>query len=327
MEYTSKTLTDVTHVLQKLKGKVFHRIYFVACGGSSALMYPSTYLLDTQSQKVAGEYLNSNEFIYRSPKGLGPGAVVILCSQEGKTPETVKAAEFAAQRGAMVVNLAMSEGTPLQATSDLFVEYGYYETAPMIDTSYGAMYLLTAGLIDIAEGTHLFEGMKKNLLAIHPVVQKAKAEYAGRAMEFATACKDVQVLYSLASGCDYSQSYVFCNCYMMEMQWINAIPIHAGEFFHGPFEIIEKDSPVLLLMGRDETRFLEERARAFLQKFTNQLFVIDTMELDYGDVEKEFEGLMSVLVLNNICREYSKTIAKVRNHSLDIRRYMHLMEY
>ena len=36
---------------------------------------------------------------------------------------------------------------------------------------------------------------------------------------------------------------------------------------------------------------------------------------------------MSVLLLNNICREFSKNIAKVREHSLDIRRYMHLMEY
>lgn len=327
MEYASKHLEDVNNVLEKLKGKAFDRIYFVACGGSSALMYPSAYLVDAKSGKMAGEYLNSNEFIYRSPKGLGPNAVVILCSQEGQTPETVKAAEFAAQKGATVINLAMRRGTPLQATSDLFVEYGYYETANMIDTSYGVMYLLTAGIIDIAEGTRLFEGMKRNLLAIHPVVQKAKADYAGKAMEFATGCKDAQVLYSLASGCDYSQAYVFCNCYMMEMQWINAIPLHAGEFFHGPFEIIEKESPVVLLMGRDETRFLEERALAFLRKFTDRLFVIDTKEIDYGGVDQEFEGYMSVLVLNNICREYSKTIAKVRDHSLDIRRYMHLMEY
>ena len=36
---------------------------------------------------------------------------------------------------------------------------------------------------------------------------------------------------------------------------------------------------------------------------------------------------MAVLVLNNICRLYSKAIAGVRGHSLDLRRYMHLMDY
>ncbi len=327
MEHGTKTFADIQKVLQALQGKTFDRFYFIACGGSSALMYPSAYMVDIKSRKMAAEALNSNEFIYRCPKGLDEKAVVILCSQEGKTPETVAAAKFAAEKGATVITIAMREGTPLQATSSLFVEYGYYETADMIDTSYGVMYLLTAGIIDLVDGTHLFDGMVESLLKLNPVVQKAKVDCQPQALAFGQACKDARVLYSLASGCDYSQSYVFCNCYMMEMQWINAIPIHAGEFFHGPFEIIEKDSPVIMLMGQDETRFLEERALKFLKKFTDRLFVIDTRDYNLDDIADEYKGFMSVLLLNNICREFSKNIAKVREHSLDIRRYMHLMEY
>ena len=30
---------------------------------------------------------------------------------------------------------------------------------------------------------------------------------------------------------------------MMEMQWINSGSFHSGEFFHGPFEIVDKDVP------------------------------------------------------------------------------------
>lgn len=327
MEQTNYSYEGVKRALEGLGERRFDRVFFIACGGSSALMYPSAYLVDTRSKTLAAEYLNSNEFIYRAPARLDERAVVVLCSQEGKTPETVEAARFAASKGAAVITIAMRQGTPLEAAGDGFVLYGYYETCPMVDTSYGVMYMLTAGLIDRQEGTELLEGMAKNLRALEPVVQRAKEAWQPRAMEFAEGCKDAKVLYSLASGCNYSQAYVFCNCYMMEMQWINAIPIHAGEFFHGPFEIIEKGSPVVLLMGRDETRFLEERALAFCKKFTEKLFVIDAKQIDFGAVEPEYEGFMAVLALNNICRLYSKAIAEVRRHSLDLRRYMHLMEY
>lgn len=327
MEQSNYSYEGVKRALEGLGDRTFDRVFFIACGGSSALMYPSAYLVDTRSKTLAAEYLNSNEFIYRAPARLDERAVVILCSQEGKTPETVEAARFAAAKGAAVLTIAMREGTPLQAAGSGFVLYGHYETCPMMDTSYGVMYMLTAGLIDRQEGTALLEGMARNLEALDPVVQKAKEDWQPQAMEFAQGCKDARVLYSLASGCDYSQAYVFCNCYMMEMQWLNAIPIHAGEFFHGPFEIIEEDSPVILLMGRDETRFLEERALAFCKKFTKKLFVIDAKQIDFGAVEPEYEGFMAVLALNNICRLYSKAIAGVRQHSLDIRRYMHLMEY
>jgi fructoselysine 6-phosphate deglycase len=169
--------------------------------------------------------------------------------------------------------------------------------------------------------------MVKNLSVATPVVKEALEHFRPLADEFAHACKDTKVLYSLASGPDFSQSYVFCNCYMMEMQWINAIPIHAGEFFHGPFEIIEQDRPVVLLMGQSNSRFLEERALTFCKRYTKKLFVIDTKEVNFKNIEEAYRGVIALLVLNNVCRLFSQTIAVVREHSLDIRRYMHLVEY
>lgn len=328
MDYPEvKVLENVKEVLKAIEDKKFKRMYVIACGGSSALMYPSQFLVDTKAKNLTCEYLNSNEFIYRNSPAVNEDTVVILCSQEGKTPETVAAAEYARKRGATVITIAMTDDTPLQKEGDLFVKYGYYETADPIDTSYGVMYLLTAGILEAQEGIRIFDSMVKNLEKLKPVVDKAKEQYKEAAEYYGKSCKEDRVLYSLASGCNYSQSYVFCNCYMMEMQWINAIPIHAGEFFHGPFEIIEKDSPVIMLMGLDQTRYLEERALTFLEKYTDRIFKIDMKDVDFMDVEEEFKGYLAALVINNICRMFSKAIAKEREHSLDIRRYMHIVEY
>lgn len=321
------TESQIRNVLGSLKDRKFDQLYFVACGGSSALMYPSKYLADRYSQKMNTDYYNANEFIYLAPAALGEDSLVITCSQEGKTPETVAAASFAKSKGATVIALTMKQGTPLEKAADYSVLYGHYNTAPAIETSYGAVYMLTAGIIEQREGIHLFEGMVNNLTAATPIIKTAIEQFRPLANEFAHACKDAKTIYSLSSGPDYSQSYVFCNTYMMEMQWINAIPIHAGEFFHGPFEIVEKDSPIVLLMGRSSSRFLEERALTFCQKYTENLFVIDVKEVDFQNIDEAYHGVVAVLVLNNVCRMFSQTIAVVRDHSLDIRRYMHLVEY
>lgn len=319
--------TQVKQVLASLAGKQFDQLYFVACGGSSALMYPGKYLVDSYSTKINSDYYNANEFIYLAPAALGEKSLVITCSQEGKTPETVAAAKFAKSKGATVIALAMRDGTPLEKEADLFVKYGDYKVCPVIDSSYGVVFMLTAGIIEQQDGVQIFDGMIANLNRANQVVQNGLEHFRPLAQKFADSCKDAKVLYSLASGPDYSQSYVFCNCYMMEMQWINAIPIHASEFFHGPFEIIEENSPVILLMGQSKSRFLEERALSFCKRYTQNLFTIDTKEVNFEDIEEEYRGVVAVLVLNNVCRMFSQTISVVREHSLDIRRYMHLVEY
>ena len=321
-------LDNVRQVLGQLKGKTFRRLFLVACGGSQALMMPSKIFADRVSKTLMPQHYNSNEFIALDPVTLNEDSVVILCSQEGKTPETVKAAAFAREKGASVITIAMVDDSLLEkAGGSLFVKYGYYETCDAIDTSYGVMYLLVAGLIDNQEGTNHFGMMSESLIKVNPVIQKAKKDWEETLTAYGEKNKDAKVIYSLAAGTNYSQSYVLCNCYLMEMQWINAIPIHAGEFFHGPFEIIEKGSPVILLMGCDSCRFLEERALEFCRKYTDNLLVIDASMCDLSGIDENYAGYMTTLILNNLCRLFCKKIAITRNHSLDIRRYMHIVEY
>ena len=195
-----KVLPGVKKVLEGIKGRTFQNIYFVACGGSSALMQPSQFLVDTMAEHLAAQSLNSNEFIYRNQPALGRKSVVILCSQEGKTPETVAAAAYAKKKGATVITIAMEENTPLEQEGEFYVRYGYYGTADAIDTSYGVMYLLTAGILDQQEGLAVFEKMTANLLKLTAVINKAKEQYRPQAEVFAKSCKDERVIYSLASG-------------------------------------------------------------------------------------------------------------------------------
>ena len=142
------------------------------------------------------------------------------------------------------------------------------------------------------------------------------------------AMKDAKVIYSLAAGSNYSQSYVMCNCYLMEMQWINAIPIHAGEFFHGPFEIVDKDVPFLLLMNDGSTRALDSRALDFLNRFQAKTTLIDAKDFGLGSViPATVKDYFNPMLITAVLRVYAEQLAILRNHPLTQRRYMWKLEY
>mgnify|MGYP002611927577 FL=1 len=148
------------------------------------------------------------------------------------------------------------------------------------------------------------------------------------AKAFAEAYKDSPVIYVMSSGATQKVAYSFSICLLMEMQWINSGSFHDGEFFHGPFEIVEKDVPFLLLMNDGRTRKMDSRALDFLNRFDAKTTVIDAK--DYGlsnFVPASVAEYFSPMVITGVLRVYAEQLAIVRDHPLTQRRYMWKLEY
>lgn len=97
----SQTAAQVNHKVQAflndLKGKTIDHVFFVACGVLQPLCIRASTCL-TEAKAISSDLYSSNEFIQRNPVQLGENSLVILCSQSGNTPETVKAAGFARKK-------------------------------------------------------------------------------------------------------------------------------------------------------------------------------------------------------------------------------------
>src|SRR3982750_3428205 len=116
-------LAEVQKVLEVFKEREIEHVFFVACGGSSSLMYASKYVLDRESETIDSDLYSSNEFVHRNPRKLGEKSLVILCSHFGKTPETVEAARFAREKGAITVSLTFDVESPLAQVSEYVIVY------------------------------------------------------------------------------------------------------------------------------------------------------------------------------------------------------------
>ena len=123
------------------------------------------------------------------------------------------------------------------------------------------------------------------------------------------------------------QTYSFALCKLEEMQWISAQPIHAGEYFHGPFEIVGERTPLLIFKGQDPSRALVDRAIDFSKRYNQNMLIIDTQDFSIKDLPDHLAPYFSPFLLTVILDNFALKIAKVRNHPLSTRRYMGKVDY
>lgn len=323
----------VVAALSALDTASIKHVFFIACGGSLSIMYPAKFLLD-QHATLPSDLFNAAEFTARAPKGLGRDSLVILCSMTGTTRETTAAAEFARSRGARTVGLTTEKGSPLARACDHTVGFeAPYTTGVPIDardSNYARLYQLVMGLVALTEGTDLSDALMSSLAALQPAIDRAHATFAPLFADFAPRFAKEEVIYTVASGASFGAAYSFAICVLMEMQWINSQAIHANEFFHGPFEVLDKDRAFILLKGCDSTRALEDRADTFLHRFgsAENILVLDALALDLSGIDPVFQGNLVPLIFFDTLWRFAYQVAELRQHvMLEGRRYMKKLTY
>ena len=64
--------------------------------------------------------------------------------------------------------------------------------------------------------------------------------------------------------------------------------ITSGEFFHGMFEIITKETPVTVFIGEDAQRPLSERVAKFLPRICENYTIIDTRDYELKGISEGY---------------------------------------
>jgi fructoselysine 6-phosphate deglycase len=320
---------DIKTALDAVVGRVIKHVYLVACGGSLSIMHPGKYFLDRHSDALASDVYNGDEFVCRDPRKLGKNSLVILCSQTGTTKETVRAARHAKAKGAATIGMTLDPKSPLAEAVDHVVAYqAPYTTGIPIDaadSNYGVLYMILAGVVRQVDGQDVVPSLLKSLNHLQPAIDKAHVRYAATFDTFAERFQDRSVIYTTASGANYGASYSFSICVLMEMLWINSQAIHADEFFHGPFEVVDRNASFICMIGLDETRRLEERARDFLFRYgdKNNVLVLDAADLDLSGIDDAFKGYLVPLIFFDTLWKFAyKLAARRETVMLDGRRYM-----
>lgn len=323
----------VVAALSALDTASIKHVFFIACGGSLSIMYPAKFLLD-QHSPLPSDVCNAAEFIARAPRSLDKNSLVILCSMTGTTKETTAAAEFARSKGASTIGLTVDPTSPLAKAVNHVVRFeAPYTTGVPIDakdSNYSRIYQIVVGLVALTGGEDLTKTLIDSLHALQPAIDRAHMAFAPTFEDYAPRFAKEDVIYTVASGASFGAAYSFAICVLMEMQWINSQAIHANEFFHGPFEVLDKDRSFILLKGLDRTRPLEDRADIFLHRFgsAENILVLDAENLDLSGIDRQFRGNVVPLIFFDTLWRFAYKIADLRKHEmLEGRRYMKKITY
>ena len=304
--------------------KEVNEVYFVACGGSQAVLMAGQYMFDKESS-IPSHVYTANEFVYDTRRN--ENSVVISCSHSGNTPETVEATKLARSKGALTICLSNLEGSPLWEAAEYPVHYDWGKEVSDSDKNKGILYGLLFSLLSVLAPDAKWDVCLKELEKLTDLSAQAKAQYDAQAKAWAKRNKREKTIYTIGSGINYGEVYSTAMCWFMEMQWINSGCIHSGEYFHGPFEVTDYDVPFMLVKSIGHTRHLDERVENFAKKFTEDLLVLDQKDLDLSTVADEAKPYVAAILTGVVIRHFVEAIAFERGHSLDVRRYMWQMQY
>ena len=280
-------------------------VAFVGCGASKAELYPAKYFLANCSKKLRVAHYTANEFNYDTPDWLGDTTVVITASLGGSTPETV-----------------------LTKEADYTIVHGFEANYAAKLEKMGYVLALAVEILQQVEGFDKYDKMIEGLTNVFEAAENAANSARKSAKEFAEKYKDAPVVYVMSSGASMEVAYSTSICLMMEMQWVNSGSFHSGEFFHGPFEIVDKDVPFILLLNDGKTRPVDARALTFLHRFDALTTVVDAKDYGLGNaVDSSVITYFNPLMHTAVFRVYAEELSYVRQHPLTLRRYMWKLEY
>lgn len=305
-------------------GRGLSNVFLVGCGGSLVVTYPVHYLLEREAAFPTFQ-MTSAEFNFRRPAALGGGSLVLVCSHTGTTPETMEAARIAEAAGATVAAVTRLPDSELARSAD--VAFTYLSD----DTLWEAVYVLFGQIgYALLERTGVDEdhaGIRRVFEALPDAMLSIQQESEELCRDIASRLADERIVYVLGSGPNYGAAYGLAMCYLQEMQWMHAAAFNAGEFFHGAFEVITEEIPVIVLLGEDETRPIAERALRFVTEHSRKAFALDTRSFAMPGIETHRRPIVSPMALGGVAGRLAAHLAAVRDHSLDIRRYMSKVPY
>lgn len=286
------------------------QVYGVGGGASLSCMMGIEHVLQRFSTLPA-QAKNGTELLSHVPRL--DGSAVVLTSYSGQTPEVVAVAEEARRQGAYVIGITEHEGTPLGRLSDTAI--GIQSKAVFV-SPLTAGYLLAAYLLkergeSAPEADVLIRDLHDFPQSVPALIEKASTLAQQMVGPLA------QHYYVVAGGPQHGLGYKLALSVIIENLWTNGAFINAGEFYHGPIEIVQPGSPSFLcLLGEDPSRAAAERVIRFLERRGAPVLTFDSRM--YGSYSPE----MAPYPLFIATELWVMWMAAALGHDVDERRYM-----
>lgn len=324
LQQAVSTLPDAFALGQSLACRI-DRVYLVAHGSANRAMLGLAYWIEHVSPTLEVRRYFPSEFVAQNPAKLDARTLVLIASKSGTTPETIGAAEFLRDKPCPTIAFTLTGERQLARLAQTALLPG--DTSESFVALFMLMQAVVGGILTGRREWALGERLLTSLSRLPEAVADAAVANDRRAAEEAHRYKHDTILYQVASGPGFTTAYVFGVCILMEMLWLHSYPIEAAEFFHGPFEIVDRNTPLMLILGEDPSRPLMERVVRFCRKHTERLMIYDSRDFAMPGIDPAIRPIVAPYVLQAALKRLSSRLSVWHGKPLGTRRYMWQTEY
>ena len=246
--------------------------------------------------------------------------LLLTASVTGDTKETIGALEIGREKDCHIVSFTEKEDSAIAGLSDTHV------LMPREDV-YTVAYMFLLRFLFLRGEYPLYPKWIEEMAGFHRGLGACMRAHGAELEAMAEALDRYD--YSLWAGCGtlWGELHVFTNCVLEEMQWKRTTSVTSGEFFHGPFELLDGNLLMFLIKGIDEYRPLDERVEKFARKYAGKFYVLDMAEYKVRGIGEEFQVLMAPAVLSEVTYLLAGYLSARTGHDLSFRRYYRKFDY
>ncbi len=246
--------------------------------------------------------------------------LILTASVTGDTKETKGALDIGKKKGCYIVSFTEKENSDIARLSDSHV------LMPQEDVYFMA-YTFLLRLLFLRGEFPLYPKWIEEMAGFHRGLAECMKMHGEELSEMAGELDRHD--FSLWAGCGtlWGEIHVFTSCVLEEMQWKRTTAVTSGEFFHGPFELLDETLLMFLVKGIDEYRPLDERVEKFAEKYAGKFYTFDLKEYKIEGIGEEFQILLAPAVLSEVTYLLARYLSVRTGHDLSFRRYYRKFEY
>ena len=320
IEHVNNALTSrIARLGAEIAANPKARVWYLGGGASLAAMHGGAFLLE-RFTNVPPSVSTGWQFLSRAPWAVDENAYIVLASYSGETPEILEAKHFAESRGAKTIAITNTTETPLAQGAHAVLDF---QSKAVFTAPLAIVYALAAHVMrGRDENAQAGATILEELQALPQLMALQAARTRDLARRLAAEATAVDVFYVIGSGPNYGLAYKLALSVIIENLWKDAAPVDAGEFYHGPIEIIPQEGVAddrrtfLHLVGTDASRAVSEQAVRFCEQKGAHNLVFDAAAYP------EFSELFAPFALFVPTEWWVMEMAAQKEHDVDERRYM-----
>lgn len=311
--------SQIEPIVDKIHEEGYDGIFFLGIGGTYASgLQVAHHAKEMSALPVYVEH--AAEYLVTGNKNITKNSLIVYSSVTGTTQEVVAAVKELKKIGCRIMAFVDEPNSILAELGDYSISYTFNEQLKFFMLMDRFMYLNG----DFDDYNEMYAEFDKYLPQALVDVE-IKADDFGKA--FAERHHNDEMHYFVGAGNQWGATYSYAMCYWEEQHWLKTKSITAPEFFHGMFEIVERDTAVTIFVGEDTQRPLSERVVNFIPRICANYEVIDSKDYELKGISEKYRGHISHLVMMAVNRRIDAHIERINCHPTEIRRYYRQLDY